>query len=310
MVGGVVIRHLFCGGMMKGRKLSFILISLLPAFFLYIVFTVYPTISVFKDSLYKSGGLTGKKTFVGLKNFKLLLNDEKFIKAFQNTVFLIVIVTIITMVMAIFFAAILSKEKFRGQNIFRIIFYVPNILSIAVVASIFSAVYGMDTGIINGLGKLLNPSGWAGIKFLGDRNTVIYSIAFAMIWQAIGYYMVMYMSTMAQIPQHLYEAAKIDGAGKLKQFFDITLPLSWETVRTTLTFYVISNINIAFQIVKVLTDGGPDGASATLLNYQYDQAYSNSSFGYGLAIGVVVFIFSFVLTAIVNRITKRDLVQF
>ena len=105
-------------------------------------------------------------------------------------------------------------------------------------------------------------------------------------------------------------AASLDGASKIRQFFDITLPLSWETVRTTLTFYVISNINIAFQIVKALTGGGPDGASMTLLNYQYEQAYTNSSFGYGLAIGVVVFLFSFILTAIIHRGTKRDIVQF
>lgn len=122
--------------------------------------------------------------------------------------------------------------------------------------------------------------------------------------------MVMYMSTMSQIPEQLYEAAKLDGASRIKQFFDITLPLSWQTVRTTLTFYIISNINIAFQIIKALTGGGPDGASLTLLNYQYEQAYTNSSFGYGLAIGVVVFLFSFILSAIVHRITNREITQY
>lgn len=120
----------------------------------------------------------------------------------------------------------------------------------------------------------------------------------------------MYMSTMSQIPEHLYEAANLDGAGKIRQFFDITLPLTWQTIRTTLTFYVISNINIAFQIIKALTGGGPDGASLTLLNYQYEQAYTNSSFGYGLAIGVVVFLFSFILSAIIHRLTKRDIMQY
>lgn len=291
-------------------KIRFILISLVPAFLLYTIFTIFPTLSVFKESLYKSGGLSGNKTFVGLNNFKLLLNDPKFLKAFQNTIFLIVIVTIVTMFMAIIFASILSREKLKGQNFFRIVFYIPNILSIAVISAIFAVIYGMDIGLINGLGKLFNPETWQNIPFLGDSKIVIYSVAFAMIWQAIGYYMVMYMSTMSQIPEHLYEAARIDGAGRIKQFFDITLPLSWETVRTTLTFYVISNINIAFQIVKVLTGGGPDGASATLLNYQYDQAYSNSSFGYGLAIGVVVFLFSFILSAIINKITERNIIQF
>lgn len=292
------------------EKKKFILLGLIPAFLLYIVFIIYPTLNVFKESLYKTGGLSGKKSFVGLNNFKILIMDQNFIRSFQNTIFLIVVVTIVTMFMAIMFASILSREKFKGQNFYRIVFYIPNILSIAVVASIFSAVYGMDQGLINGFFQAIKGGNHTNIPFLGDRLYVVYSIAGAMIWQAIGYYMVMYMSTMSQIPEHLYEAAKIDGAGRIKQFFDITLPLSWETVRTTLTFYVISNINIAFQIIKALTGGGPNGASLTLLNYQFEQAYTNSAYGYGLAIGVVVFLFSFVLTAIISRITKRDIMQY
>lgn len=292
----------------KGKS-RFIFFGLLPAFILYLIFMVYPTFNVFKESLFKTGGLSGKKDFVGLENFKLLIKDPNFIRASQNTIFLIVIVTIVTMFMAIVFASILSRESFKGQNFLRIVFYIPNILSIAVIASIFASVYGMDQGLINGLLSLFNE-GHENIPFLGDRLIVVYSIAFAMIWQAIGYYMVMYMSTMSQIPEHLYEAGKLDGAGKVRQFFDITLPLTWQTIRTTLTFYVISNINIAFQLIKALTGGGPDGASLTLLNYQYEQAYTNSAFGYGLAIGVVVFLFSFILSAIVHRITKRDLIQY
>lgn len=292
------------------EKRRFIFLGLFPAFLLYIIFMIYPTINVFKESLYKTGGLSGNKTFVGLNNFKLLFKDENFIRAFQNTIFLIVIVTIFTMFMAIIFASILTREKFKGQNFFRIIFYIPNILSIAVIASIFAAIYGMDQGLINGFLRLFNPENFQNIPFLGDRKYVVYSIGFAMTWQAIGYYMVMYMSTMSQIPEQLYEAAKLDGASRIKQFFDITLPLSWQTVRTTLTFYIISNINIAFQIIKALTGGGPNGASLTLLNYQYEQAYTNSSFGYGLAIGVVVFLFSFILSAIVHRITNREITQY
>ena len=290
-------------------KKRFIALGLLPSLILYTIFMVYPTINVFYESLFKTGGLSGNKTFVGLANFKLLFSDSNFIRSFQNTIFLIVIVTIVTMFLAIIFASILSREKIAGQNFFRIIFYIPNILSIAVIASIFAAIYGMDQGLINGFMRLFN-SNHTNIPFLGDRMYVVYSIGFAMIWQAIGYYMVMYMSTMSQIPEHLYEAANLDGAGKIRQFFDITLPLTWQTIRTTLTFYVISNINIAFQIIKALTGGGPDGASLTLLNYQYEQAYTNSSFGYGLAIGVVVFLFSFILSATIHRLTKRDIMQY
>lgn len=296
--------------MRKGSRTGFLFFCLFPAFILFFLFMVYPTASIFVMSLYKWGGLSNNQQFVGLANFQKLFQDPNFIRSFQNSIFLIVIVTIVTMSLAILFASILTREKIRGQHFFRIIFYIPNILSIAVVASIFSAVFGMDDGLLNGLFRLFNPATYANIPFLGSRQIVIYSVAFAMIWQAIGYYMVMYMSTMSQIPAHLYEAAALDGAGRVRIFFNLTLPLSWDTVRTTLTFYVISNINIAFQLVKVLTQGGPDGASDVFLTYMYDQSYTQANYGYGLAIGVVVFIFSFGLTAIINTITRRDIIQY
>lgn len=103
------------------------------------------------------------------------------------------------MFLAIFFASVLSRERFRGQNFFRIVFYIPNILSIAVIASIFAAVYGMDDGLINGLGKIISGAGFSKHSFFRDRQLVVYSITFAMLWQAIGYYIVMYMSSKALV---------------------------------------------------------------------------------------------------------------
>jgi N-acetylglucosamine transport system permease protein len=147
------------------------------------------------------------------------------------------------------------------------------------------------------------------IMWLGDRGIVIYSIAIAMIWQATGYYMVMYMSSMSAIPQSLYEAADIEGSSRITKFSRITLPLIWTNLRTTLTFFIISTINISFLIIRAMTGGGPDGASEVFLSYMYDQAYTNSSYGYGMAIGVAVFIFSFVLSALVNLITKREPIE-
>ena len=138
-----------------------------------------------------------------------------------------------------------------------------------------------------------NPTLW-----LGDQKIVIYSIVIALVWQAIGYYMVMYMASMANVPESLYESAALEGAGKIRQFFTITIPLIWTNIRTTLTFFVISTINMSFLLVKAMTNGGPDGASNVFLSYMYQEAYTNSSYGYGMAIGVMVFLFSFAILAI------------
>lgn len=289
---------------------TFIFICLAPALILFSVFMVYPTLSVFGMSLYKWGGLSSKKTFVGFNNFKMLIKDDNFLRSFQNTIFIIVIVTIITMTLAILFASILVREEIKGQNFFRVIFYIPNILSVAVISAIFSAIYDPSRGLLNSFIKIFNPTNWENVQYLGNQKIVIYSIVGAMIWQAIGYYMVIYMASMSSIPIHLYEAADLDGANKVRQFFEITLPLVWDTIRTSLTFFIISSINLSFLFIKVMTSGGPDGASEVFLSYMYKQSYDNASYGYGMSIGVVVFLFSFLLSAIINKATEREVLQY
>lgn len=289
----------------KRERAGFIAICLIPALVLFLTFMIYPTIEVFRMSLYRWGGFSNNKQFVGFDNFKILWEDEKFFRTIQNTILLIVVVTIVTVVLAVLFASILSTEKIRGNNLFRIIFYIPNILSIVVIAGIFSAIYDPSAGLLNAI----LPETWERL-WLGDQSIVIYSLAFALIWQAIGYYMVMYMAGMANIPSSLYEAADLDGAGKIGKFFNVTLPLIWNSIRTTLTFFIISTINLSFLIVQILTGGGPDGSTEVFLSYMFSQAYTNSSYGYGMAIGVVVFIFSFGLSGIVSHITKRDILEY
>ena len=247
------------------------------------------------------------ESFVGLKNFQHLLKDTQFIRSMQNMILLVVVVTIITFAFALVFAAILTREKIKGQNFFRIIFYIPNILSVVVIAGIFSAIYKPENGMLNSIIGLFrdmtDPILWKGEKL------VIPSIIIAMVWQAVGYYMVMYMASMSSVPASLYESANLDGAGRLTQFFQITIPLVWTNIRTTLTFFIISTINMAFLFVKAMTSGGPNGASDVALNYMYSQKDAGL-YGYSMAIGVVIFLFSFALSACVNRATSREPLEF
>lgn len=294
----------------KKQERRFVFLSLAPAIILIGLFVMYPTINIFVMSLYKWGGLSANKTFVGLNNFKILIQDQNFIQSFQNTLLLIVVVTIFTFAFAIFFANVLVRDNVKGKNIFRVIFYIPNILSVAVISAVFAQIYAVDAGgLLNSIIRVFKPDTWKNIQFLGDSSIILFSISGAMIWQAIGYYMVMYMASISSISEHLYEAADIEGASKMHQFFNITLPLIWENIRTTLTFFVISTINMAFLFVKVLTGGGPSGSSEVFLSYLYKQAYNNASYGYGMAIGVVVFLFSFAMAAALNKATERDTIQ-
>lgn len=292
----------------KGKSI-FIFSCVAPAVILFTIFMIIPTVNIFRMSVYKWGGYSANKTFVGFDNFKILAQDMKFLQSLQNTILLIVIVTIITISFALIFAAILTREKIIGQNFFRIVFYIPNILSIVVISAIFSAILDSKTGLLNSILALFRGKDSEPIYWLGDQKIIIFSIAMAMIWQAIGYYMVMYMAGMASVPESVYESADIEGANRIRQFFTLTIPLIWTNIRTTLTFFIISSINLSFMLVKAMTGGGPDGSTEVFLSYMYKQAYTNSSYGYGMAIGVVIFLFSFALSAIVNWITKREPVE-
>jgi N-acetylglucosamine transport system permease protein len=291
------------------EKRIFIFVCTAPALILLTIFMIFPTLEVFKMSLYKWGGFSNNKEFVGLDNFKILWNDMNFFRSLQNSIVLIVIVTLITIALAILFASLLTREKMKGNSFFRIIFYIPNILSVVVIAGIFSAIYDPTTGLLNNLLDLFNLESLQKM-WLGDQNIAIYSIGGALVWQAVGYYMVMYMSSMASIPESFYEASALEGAGRMRQFFSITLPLIWNNIRTTLTFFIISTINLSFLLVQAMTGGGPDGSTEVFLSYMYKQAYTNSSYGYGMAIGVVIFLFSFALSAIVSHVTKREVLEY
>ena len=286
----------------KGRS-RFIALCVAPATILFFVFMVIPTFNVFRMSLFERGAYSPTETFVGLNNFKVLFKDTKFITSMQNTILLIVTVTVITFFFAIVFAAILTREKIKGQNFFRIIFYIPNILSVVVIAGIFSAIYKPENGMLNSILSLL--AGRDIMVLWKDQPMVIVSVIIAMVWQAIGYYMVMYMASMSAVPVDLYESASLDGAGRLSQFFEITMPLIWTNIRTTLTFFIISTINMAFLFVKAMVAKGMADVGLSFMYAQKDEGLD----GYAMAAGVIIFLFSFTLSAVVSHATKRDVLQ-
>ena len=288
------------------KRTGFIFACVAPAVILFVIFMAVPTFNVFRLSLYQRSTFNPHEVFIGMKNFQMLMKDANFIRSMQNMLLLIVMVTVFTMATALIFAGILTREKLKGQDFFRIVFYIPNILSVVVISGIFSAIYDIDRGLLN---SILNLFGKEGILWKGEEH-VIMSLVIAMVWQAIGYYMVMYMASMSAVPGSLYESAGLDGADRVTQFFQITIPLIWTNIRTTLTFFIISTINMAFLFVSAMTGGGPNNASNVALLYMYNQKNLGGGYGYAMAIGVVIFLVSFGLSALVNKVTKREVLEY
>lgn len=294
----------------KRQRTIFICLCTIPTILLYLIFMVYPTFNVFYMSFFRMSSLSLTKEFVGLGNFQTLLNDSKFWQALINNLFFIIVVTLITMAVALFFAALLTQCNLIEKPFYRTVFFFPNVLSLVVISTLFIEIYDPTKGILSATLNALGVNGSAK-AWLGDSSTVRWCISAAMIWQAIGYYMVMYMAGMDGIPKDLYEVADLEGMSKFKQFFTITVPLLWEIIRVTVVFFIISTINMSFVFVKVMTPtGGPEGHSEVLLSYMYKQAFTNSNFGYAMAIGVFVFLFSFALALLSNRLTAKEVIEY
>jgi len=276
--------------------------ALVPAFLLFILFNIVPTVKTFIDSLFGLNNF-GENIFVGIDNYIVMFKDKIFWKSFGNTLLLFVVSTFITLLLALFFAHVLSKTKIRGKKFFRFVFYLPNILSIVVIAAIFTELFS-PSGMIN---AILGAMGIRGPAWLTDNKLVLETILFMMVWQATGYYMIIYVAGMDSIDPCIYESASLDGAEGAVKFFYITVPMIWNVIRVTLSLYIIGSINLSFQLVNAIgiAEHGASGTGNVLLNYM-DQMYRRGSYGYSMAIGSFMFLVTFVLSFIVEKLTNKD----
>ncbi len=290
------------------KRNLFLAACILPSLILFAIFILYPTIRVFISSLYEDSGLGNASRFIWFDNFKAMFQDEVFYIALKNTGFLMIVSGIPTILFALFYAGILTSGKIKESNFYRIVFFFPSILSFVVIAILWSFIYHPTMGVINPILEVLGK-GDLDLTVLGNKNSVMWGIAVTMIWQAAGYYMVMYIAGIDGISKELYEAAQIDGATGIQSFWSITIPLLWDIIKTTIIFAINGVITNSFTIVRVMTDGGPDRDSEVLLTFMYKHAM-NASFGYAMAIAVFVFTVSIILSIISNKVTGREATEY
>lgn len=289
----------------SARGALFYASCVLPALALYLLLYAWPSLKVFSNSLFEWSGLDSAKRFVGLENFRYLAKDEHFLKSFGNTLKLMLIVPLPTLFLGLVFAAILARSDLKERGFYRTVFFLPSVLSFVVIAVLWSFVLHPNMGLVNSILRAVGLGRFA-MPWLGDERTVLGSLGAMMIWQAFGYYMVMYIAGIDAIPAELYEAARIDGASEAQQFFRITIPLLREIIRVTLVFMVNGVIVISFTMVNILTNGGPNWSSDVVLTQMYRQAFTNANFGYAMSISVVVFIFCLVLSIVANRAAGKE----
>ena len=283
----------------------FICISVLPAVILTLMFTIWPTVQALYLSFTNATSLGLNNKFVWLDNYIYMFHDKSFIQALKNTAKLMAVVPVITIFCSLVLAFVLNQCKLKEMVLYRTIFYFPNIVSLTVVGIIWSFVFHPNVGIVN---KILGAVGLESLQrsWLGDRKTALWCIAFTLLWQAAGYYMVMHIAAMDGISPEIYESATLDGASAWRKLVSITMPLMKDIIGITFVLALSGTINLSFVLSQVMTGGGPNGASSVLLQYMYTQGFVNGNFGYAMAITVFTLAISVALSMLSRKLTDAS----
>lgn len=283
----------------------FVCISVLPAVILTLMFTIWPTAQALYLSFTNATSLGLNNKFVALDNYIYMFHDKSFIQALINTAKLMAVVPVITIFCSLVLAFVLNQCKLKEMVLYRTLFYFPNIVSLTVVGIIWSFVFHPNVGIVN---KILGAVGLESLQrsWLGDSKTALWCIAFTLLWQAAGYYMVMHIAAMDGISPEIYESATLDGASAWRKLVSITMPLMKDIIGITFVLALSGTINLSFVLSQVMTGGGPNGASSVLLQYMYTQGFVNGNFGYAMAITVFTLTISVALSMLSRKLTDAS----
>ncbi len=293
----------------KKNKRIFLLLCTVPTLVLFCLFTIYPLFDGLYMSFYKWSGLSGKKTFLGLGNYQRLLTDSVVGKTILNDYFLVVVKVIFIMALALLFAVVLTQLKPRGTAFYRFVYFFPNVMPVVTTAILWTFIFSSNMGLLN---ALLDLVGLENLQrsWLGDLHTALPCIAVVLIWAGIGLFILMLMGAISNIPQDIYEAAEIDGAGKWRQFFRITIPLIWPQIKTSVVYIITTTLNGSYVLVQLTTLGGPANATQVMGSYLYQQAFTNYNFGYAAAIGVMILVLNLATVLLTQFLFRREKVEY
>lgn len=288
----------------KTQRNIFLATFLAPALLLYTIFRFIPAIIGLGLSAFNWKGVSMNMTFIGLDNYVTLLKDEIFWKSFGNHMYLFIFNTIIVFVLAIALSVLLTNNQLREKSFYRITFFFPTVVPAVIINVVWMSVFNPNIGVLNGL---LDLVGLPGQNWLGDGAIVKNSILFVMVWKSLGFYMVLFMAAILNIPTSLFESARIDGASEFKQTLAITIPLMWEQVRTSLIFFIVTSCGVGFNLVFMMTKGGPDKASEIMTTYMYRLSFGGSSrFGYASAVAVAILVITTIIALVIMKVTERE----
>ncbi|MEV4249620.1 sugar ABC transporter permease [Streptosporangium canum] len=282
---------------------------------LYVIYVIAPYAQAFYIAFTDWRGVNATPRLVGLENFQRLFDDNVFWKAVGHNLILLILMPLLTIGIALFFAFLLNAGGrggtggVWGSRFYRVVFFFPQVLAVAVVAVLFQQVFRPDrSGMLN---APLIALGFEPVGFLSDTDIALWAILGVLVWQAVGFYVVLFSAGISSIPRDMFEAAAIDGAGGAQLFLRVTLPLLWDTIQVGWVYLGIAALDV-FAIVWVMTaeHGGPDHSTTVMAAEIYRNAFQYFKFGYASAMGVVLFFFTIGFAALALRLSRRERIEF
>lgn len=299
---------------MKKQKYKIIIPFLIPAFFLYFLFYLFPTIDALRISFTDWSGFTARPNYIGIKNFQQILKDSSFHIALENTLLLMIVGGILVFFFALLYAYLLNNcISEKSRKFFLNLFYFPLMISPAALGVIWGFVFDGNFGVVNDLLRKIGLSQYA-IAWLGARPSAMCVLIFISLWTNMGFYLILINAGIAKIPPSFTEAAKIDGAGRLYIFFKITLPMIWDVLVIAISLWIINSLK-TFEIVWSLTRGGPANQTHVVGTYIYLNAFGfmemrSFQLGYATACAVVLLLVLMLLVLLFRRLARRDTYEF
>lgn len=284
---------------------AIIALYVLPSLLLILAIVYIPIVLTGYYGLNDWNGI-GSLKFIGLDNYRALIQDKMFWNSAWHSLLLagfsgmsLLLYLIVAMVLA---------ARIKGANLFRKVYLIPMLLSSVAIAQLWLKIYHPTNGIINSLLEsigIANPPAW-----LAEPKLVLFALFIPILWQYAGFYILIYYAALKNIPASLEEAAKIDGANALQIAWRIKLPLVMEVIKVTIVLSVVGSLKY-FDLIYVMTDGGPNGSSEVMASYMYREAFRAYNFGYGSAVGFFLLLICLVVTWIIRRLTAtKDPIQY
>lgn len=283
------------------RQKRWIIIGLAPALVIYAIFSIYPILQSIYYSFMDWNGM-GAMKFIGLGNYQEILHDPIFWRSVKNNL-LVVVASVFGQVPIALFIALLLNRKLKGAKIFRTIGFMPVVISTVIISLTWDMVYNTENGMLNSILKSVGLGSLAQ-NWLGDPKVAMLSVCITTIWQFIGLYLIIFLAALQNVPTEIYEAAEMDGASGWYKTWTITIPMIKDSILVSIILCISGSLR-TFDLIYVMTNGGPAHSTEVMAIYMFNQTFSSMRYGYGSAVSLLILIFSVLLIVIVQKLLQR-----